>query len=182
MPPIFRDLAGAGGRAGRLCRLRARCLPDQPLRARRAACRCTRTATRQNYDAPIVSVSLGLPAIFLFGGLKRIGQAGALPAGAWRCRGLGRAVAAVLSWRGAARRWRACAAWPPAHQSDLPESAVAAAGLNGLPHLQMPRLCIMLTRMTDDRAHRGHRATAATAPGSISRSCNWCSRWAGPPM
>ena len=78
----------------------------------------------QDFAAPIVSVSLGLPAIFLFGGSKRSRQAAALPAGAWRRRGMGRPVAAVLSRRRAARRRRARRAGPPAHQPDFPKSAV----------------------------------------------------------
>ena len=80
----------------------------------------------QDFAAPIVSVSLGLPAIFLFGGLKRSRQAAPLPAGAWRRRGLGRPVAAVLSRRRAARRRRARPDGPPAHQSDFSKSAVNA--------------------------------------------------------
>ena len=78
----------------------------------------------QDFAAPIVSVSLGLPAIFLFGGAEARRQACALPAGAWRRRGLGRTVAVVLSWRGAARRWRTRADGPSAHQPDFPKSAV----------------------------------------------------------
>ena len=47
-------------------------MPVSSTATRRArACRCIRTATRQDFSAPIVSVSLGLPAIFMFGGLKR---------------------------------------------------------------------------------------------------------------
>ena len=65
----------------------------------------------QDFAAPIVSVSLGLPAIFLFGGLKRSRQAAPLPAGAWRRRGLGRAVAAVLSRRRPACRRRTRRCW-----------------------------------------------------------------------
>ncbi|MEY9382547.1 alkylated DNA repair dioxygenase AlkB [Bradyrhizobium japonicum] len=34
-------------------------------------CRCIRTRTSWTISAPIVSVSLGLPATFLFGGLAR---------------------------------------------------------------------------------------------------------------
>ena len=55
-----------------------------------------------DFGAPIVSVSLGLPAIFLFGGLKRSDKPRRFPAGAWRRRGVGRAVAAVLPRRRAA--------------------------------------------------------------------------------
>jgi alkylated DNA repair protein (DNA oxidative demethylase) len=49
----------------------------------------------------------------------------------------GRAVAAVLPRRGPARGWRARIARPQAHQSDLPQGALAA----------FPRMpvCIMLT-------------------------------------
>ena len=77
-----------------------------------------------DFAAPIVSVSLGLPAIFLFGGLKRADKPAPLPAGAWRRRGLGRPVAAVLSRRGAARRRRTRCHGPSAHQPDFPKNAV----------------------------------------------------------
>lgn len=40
--------------------------------------------------APIVSVSLGLPAIFQFGGLKRNDPLKKIVAGTWRCGGMGR--------------------------------------------------------------------------------------------
>src|SRR6185295_14111424 len=48
-----------------------------------------------------------------------------------RRRGLGRPVAAVLSWRGAARRWRTCCHGPPAHQPDFSQSAMIFLLLQG---------------------------------------------------
>ena len=71
MPPVVSRRWPNGGGGGGLCRLFAGCLPDQPLRSRARGCRCIRTRTRRDFGAPIVSVSLGLPAIFLFGGPKR---------------------------------------------------------------------------------------------------------------
>src|SRR5437879_3225885 len=53
-------------------------------------------------------------------------QAAAPPPRAWRCRGLGWAVAAVLPRRRAARRRRACRSRPPAHQSHLQEGALTS--------------------------------------------------------
>ena len=70
MPPLLRDLAGrAADRAGF-----ARFSPDVCLINRYVP--GARMSLHQDKDeldfgAPIVSVSLGLPAIFLFGGLKR---------------------------------------------------------------------------------------------------------------
>jgi DNA oxidative demethylase len=70
MPPAFRDLAGkAADRAGF-----SRFSPDVCLINRYVpGARMSLHQDRDELDfgAPIVSVSLGLPAIFLFGGLKR---------------------------------------------------------------------------------------------------------------
>ncbi len=41
----FASWPASAAARGRLCRLCAGCLPDQPLRARRARCRCIRTGT-----------------------------------------------------------------------------------------------------------------------------------------
>lgn len=60
----------AGGNGGRLCGLSAGRLPDQPLCAWRKAF-AARDKDEPDLRAPIVSVSLGLPAVFQFGGLKR---------------------------------------------------------------------------------------------------------------
>ena len=57
-------------RRGRVRRLRSRRLPDQPLRRPAPNSACIRTETRRTW-APIVSVSLGLPAVFLWGGKHR---------------------------------------------------------------------------------------------------------------
>ena len=46
-----------------------------------------------DFNAPIVSVSLGLPAIFLFGGLQRSDKTARVPAGS-----------TATSWSGAGRR------------------------------------------------------------------------------
>ena len=106
MPPVFRDLAGARRR-------RAASPASRPMPASSIATSPARGMSLHqdkdelDFGAPIVSVSLGLPAIFLFGGLQRSDKPRALPARPWRRRGLGRAVAARLSRRGAARRRRA---------------------------------------------------------------------------
>ncbi len=70
MPPVFRDLARrAAEQAGfeALRPTRASSIATSPARG----CRCIRTRTSMDYSAPIVSVSLGLPATFLFGGMAR---------------------------------------------------------------------------------------------------------------
>jgi alkylated DNA repair protein (DNA oxidative demethylase) len=70
MPEVFSDLASqAAERAGF-----ERFLPDAGLLNRYAP--GTRLSLHQDrnerdFDAPIVSVSLGLPAVFLFGGMRR---------------------------------------------------------------------------------------------------------------
>ena len=45
MPPVLRRLAADAASDAGIQRLRAGCLPDQPLCARRANCRCIRTRT-----------------------------------------------------------------------------------------------------------------------------------------
>jgi len=52
-----------------------------------------------DFAQPIVSVSLELPATFLFGGIGAGRQGGPHPAGAWRRGGLGRTCPAALSRR-----------------------------------------------------------------------------------
>jgi DNA oxidative demethylase len=70
MPPLLRDLAeraagraGFGGFAPDVCLIN-RYLPDAKMSLHQ-------DKDELDFAAPIVSVSLGLPAIFLFGGLKR---------------------------------------------------------------------------------------------------------------
>lgn len=58
------------GYGGGLSRFPARCLFDQPLRSG-AKLSLHQDKDEPDLRAPIVSVSLGLPAIFQFGGLKR---------------------------------------------------------------------------------------------------------------
>jgi len=72
MPPSFRELGRAGSFARRLQwdSRRIACLINR-LSARCPHVLATRTGNELDLAAPIVSVSLGLPAIFLFGGLKR---------------------------------------------------------------------------------------------------------------
>ena len=122
MPPIFRELAGqAAAQAGFAGFRPEACLVNRYEPGARLSLHQDRD--EKNYDAPIVSVSLGLPATFLWGGLKRTDKTARYRLAAWRCRGLGRPVAADLSRRGAARRRRARAARPQAHQPDLSQGA-----------------------------------------------------------
>ena len=70
MPPVFRDLAGAAAsRAGFTGFSPDACL----INRYQPGARMSLHQDKDELDlaAPIVSVSLGLPAIFLFGGLKR---------------------------------------------------------------------------------------------------------------
>jgi DNA oxidative demethylase len=70
MPPIFRELAGeAAAQAGFAGFRPEACLINRYEPGARLSLHQDRD--EMNYDEPIVSVSLGLPAIFLWGGLKR---------------------------------------------------------------------------------------------------------------
>jgi alkylated DNA repair protein (DNA oxidative demethylase) len=70
MPPIFRELAGqAAAQAGFPGFRPEACLINRYEPGTRLSLHQDRD--EKNYDAPIVSVSLGLPATFLWGGLKR---------------------------------------------------------------------------------------------------------------
>ena len=70
MPPIFRELAGeAAAQAGFPGFRPEACLVNRYEPGTRLSLHQDRD--EKNYDAPIVSVSLGLPATFLWGGLKR---------------------------------------------------------------------------------------------------------------
>ncbi len=70
MPPIFRELAGrAAAQAGFVGFRPEACLVNRYEPGARLSLHQDRD--ENNYDEPIVSVSLGLPATFLWGGLKR---------------------------------------------------------------------------------------------------------------
>jgi DNA oxidative demethylase len=70
MPPVFRELAGqAAADAGFVAFRPEACLVNCYEPGARLSLHQDRD--ENNYDAPIVSVSLGLPATFLWGGLKR---------------------------------------------------------------------------------------------------------------
>jgi alkylated DNA repair protein (DNA oxidative demethylase) len=70
MPPLLRDLAGqAAHRAGFAGFSPDVCLINRYVPGARMSLHQDRD--EQDFGAPIVSVSLGLPAIFLFGGMKR---------------------------------------------------------------------------------------------------------------
>jgi DNA oxidative demethylase len=70
MPPVFGELAGqAAAQAGFADFRPEACLVNRYEPGARLSLHQDRD--ENNYDAPIVSVSLGLPATFLWGGLKR---------------------------------------------------------------------------------------------------------------
>ena len=70
MPPVFRELAGeAAAEAGFAGFSPDACLINRYAPGARMSLHQDRD--EQDFGAPIVSVSLGIPAIFLFGGLKR---------------------------------------------------------------------------------------------------------------
>ena len=70
MPPVLRELAGqAAAQAGFAGFQPEACLVNRYEPGARLSLHQDRD--EKNYDAPIVSISLGLPAIFLWGGLKR---------------------------------------------------------------------------------------------------------------
>jgi alkylated DNA repair protein (DNA oxidative demethylase) len=70
MPSVFRALAGeAGAEAGFADFAPDACLINRYAPGARMSLHQDRD--EQDFGAPIVSVSLGIPAIFLFGGLKR---------------------------------------------------------------------------------------------------------------
>jgi alkylated DNA repair protein (DNA oxidative demethylase) len=70
MPPVFRDLAGRAAVEGGFAGFAPdACLINRYEPGARMSLHQDRDET--DFSAPIVSVSLGLPAIFMFGGLKR---------------------------------------------------------------------------------------------------------------
>jgi alkylated DNA repair protein (DNA oxidative demethylase) len=70
MPPVFRELAGQAAAESDFVGFRPEaCLVNRYEPGARLSLHQDRD--ENNYDAPIVSVSLGLPATFLWGGLKR---------------------------------------------------------------------------------------------------------------
>jgi len=70
MPPVFRGLAGQAAAQGGFAGFAPdACLINRYQPGARMSLHQDRDET--DFSAPIVSVSLGLPAIFMFGGLKR---------------------------------------------------------------------------------------------------------------
>jgi alkylated DNA repair protein (DNA oxidative demethylase) len=70
MPDVFADLAAqAAARAGFVGFAPDACLVNRYEPGTRLSLHQDRN--ERDFDAPIVSVSLGLPAVFLFGGLRR---------------------------------------------------------------------------------------------------------------
>jgi alkylated DNA repair protein (DNA oxidative demethylase) len=78
MPPAFRDLAiHAAEKAGFSGFSPDACLVNRYEPGARLSLHQDRD--ERDFDAPIVSVSLGLPAVFLFGGLRRSDLPGRVP-------------------------------------------------------------------------------------------------------
>jgi alkylated DNA repair protein (DNA oxidative demethylase) len=78
MPTAFTDLAArAAERAGFACFAPDACLVNRYDIGSRLTLHQDRN--ERDYDAPIVSVSLGLPATFLFGGVKRSDRVARVP-------------------------------------------------------------------------------------------------------
>jgi len=78
MPAVFSDLAAsAAAQAGFANFQPDACLINRYQPGARLSLHQDRN--ERNFDAPIVSVSLGLPAVFLFGGLKRSDRARRIP-------------------------------------------------------------------------------------------------------
>jgi alkylated DNA repair protein (DNA oxidative demethylase) len=120
MPAPFRALAVRAAAAAGFARFD----PDACLINRyapRARLSLHRDADERDYAQPIVSVSLGLPATFVFGGLKTRRSGPARAARARRRRRLGRARANALPRRAGAEGRRRSAARPAAHQPDVPQ-------------------------------------------------------------
>ena len=88
MPPVFRELAVDAAAAAGFAEFE----PDACLISRYepgARLSLHQDKDEQDLDFPIVSVSLGLPAVFLFGGHHRSDRP-RRARGPWRCSGLGR--------------------------------------------------------------------------------------------
>ncbi|MBU6419329.1 MAG: DNA oxidative demethylase AlkB [Proteobacteria bacterium] len=94
MPDLFRDLAMRGAAAGGFTGF----VPDMALINRYepgAKMTLHQDIDERDFSAPIVSVSLGLPAVFLWGGLNRTEKPARLPL----------TSGDVLVWGGAARKF-----------------------------------------------------------------------------
>ena len=120
MPPLFRELAdraaehaGFAGFAPDVCLIN-RYEPGARMSLHQ-------DKDELDFGAPIVSVSLGLPAIFMFGGLKRSDKP-PVSSRARRHRGVGWAVAAVLSRRRATGGRLSPGHGTAASQSDVPQN------------------------------------------------------------
>jgi len=105
MPQAFADLAvEAAGAAGFDGFRPDACLVNRYAPGARLSLHQDRN--ERGFDHPIVSVLLGLPAIFLWGGKKRR-QGSARSNGSWRCRGMGRPGPSDVPWRPSPGRGRA---------------------------------------------------------------------------
>ena len=123
MPASFARTGGSGRRAGGIRRLR----PDSCLVNRYepgAKLSLHQDRDERDFSAPIVSVSLGLAAVFLFGGMHRGDADRARATRAWRRGRVGWAVETPVSRRAAAQRWRARTDGPLPDQPDIPKGGV----------------------------------------------------------
>ena len=139
MPPVFRDLAvTAAAAAGFEGFVPDACLINRYEPGTRLSLHQDRN--ERAFDTPIVSVSLGLPATFLFGGSEALRSASADPARARRCRGVGRAIPPRLSRHHAGEGRRASEARPATSQPDLAQGFVGGAErLRGATISRAPR-------------------------------------------
>ena len=167
MPPSFRELAAqAAAQAGFAAFAPDACLINRYQPGARMSLH--QDKDELDFGAPIVSVSLGLPAIFLFGGLKRSDKPQPVSAGAWRHRGVGRAGAAGVSRRRAAGRRRARLDGPAAHQSDVSQGALSARA--SVPHAIAAAFPPNRSRLCS--APRGPDMSDAELPADASAGAN----------
>ena len=137
MPECFRALASrAADRAGYPGFVPDACLINRYAPSTRLTLHQDRD--ERDYAHPIVSVSLGLPAIFQFGGPKRRDPCGRSWCGMamWWC---GAACRGSLITGCRAEGRRAPASWQPTHQPDVPPSVIGQISLCERHPPQPPR-------------------------------------------
>ena len=123
MPDVFAELAAqAAARAGFDGFAPDACLVNRYEPGTRLSLH--QDKNEREFEAPIVSVSLGLPAVFLFGGLHRAETATSRPAGSRRRGGLGRSRPTPVSRRHAAGDGTSSVDGRAPHQPDVPEGGL----------------------------------------------------------
>jgi alkylated DNA repair protein (DNA oxidative demethylase) len=111
MPTVLRRLAADAAMDAGFNGFRAGSLPHQPLCSRARSSSLHQDKDELDFAAPIVSVSLGLPAIFLFGGPKRADKPNRYRLEHGDVVVWGGPSRTVLSRRRAARRGRTRLSW-----------------------------------------------------------------------